>query len=104
MQSKQKIQSGQNLVDFAMQYYGTAEAILKLCTDNNLNIGDEIPAGTELLIDNDYVENTENVDYYKNYNKNVATTSELPVWILEKGIWNDLGAWIDLKMWNDGEN
>jgi len=101
MPTKTKIKPGQNLIDFAVQHYGTAESILKLCLDNNLNIGQDVEPETELLIDENYTENSENVNFYKTTNKNVATANEPIIWILETGIWYDSGIWYDTKTWID---
>ncbi|MBN1250693.1 MAG: hypothetical protein JXA16_01060 [Bacteroidales bacterium] len=64
---------GQNLVDIAMQHYGSAEAVVELCIDNNLNIGQDITAGLSLLINEENIINKRLVTYYKNNNLTVAS-------------------------------
>lgn len=44
------VESGQTLMDLAIQYYGNPSAILELANDNNLSISDEVQAGTPLLV------------------------------------------------------
>lgn len=55
---------GQNLIDIAMQVYGSAEALLFVCIDNDLDVGDSIVPGQELIIDIDKVTVPKLVEYY----------------------------------------
>jgi hypothetical protein len=56
---------GQNLIDIAMQYYGSAEAVVELCIDNQLDIGTAIQPGLVLVVNEAYVVNKRLVQYYK---------------------------------------
>ena len=71
---KYTIKRGQNLIDVSIQHYGSAEAIVELCRDNNLNIGQEINPGTELLINETHVVDKRLVAYYKS--NEIIVTSE----------------------------
>ena len=64
---------GQNTIDIAMQFYGSAEAVFELCRDNNLNIGDDISPGTVLLIDEDKIKDKRLVHYYTKNNTTIAS-------------------------------
>lgn len=57
----------QNLIDLAVQYYGSAAAVIDLCIDNNLELDDELPAGTMILIQDTYPDtaDSEFADYIK---------------------------------------
>ncbi|MEB0248518.1 hypothetical protein QN344_00165 [Mucilaginibacter sp. 5B2] len=57
----------QNLIDLAIQYYGSAAAVIDLCIDNNLELDDQLPAGTMILIQETYPETADPdfADYIK---------------------------------------
>jgi hypothetical protein len=44
----------QNLIDLAIQHYGSAAAVIDLCVDNNLELDDQLPAGTMILLRKTY--------------------------------------------------
>ena len=52
----------QNLVDLAVQHYGSAAAVIDLCIDNDLELDHELPAGTIILIQDTYP-NTADVEF-----------------------------------------
>lgn len=55
---------GQTLLDLALQHYGDASAIVRLCMDNGYNVGDKVAAGAALKVDTDKVVNKQVVAYY----------------------------------------
>jgi len=44
----------QNIVDIAIQYYGSAASVIDLCIDNNLELDSNLAAGQTLLIQDTY--------------------------------------------------
>lgn len=70
---KYTTQPGQNLIDVSMQHYGSAEAITELCIDNNLDVGQELNPGTELIIDEAHIIDKRLVAYYKSNKVTVAS-------------------------------
>jgi hypothetical protein len=70
----------QNLVDIAIQYYGTAAAVIDLCQDNNLELDSDITPGTKLLIQDTYPEsaNSDVADYIQG-NSIIVTSVAEPV-------------------------
>lgn len=46
------VEDGQNMVDIAVQEYGTVEALVELALLNGLEIDADLQAGQTLLIDN----------------------------------------------------
>ena len=45
-----KLQAGQNLLDIAVQYCGSIDAVYALHEKNGFDIGIDIPAGTAIII------------------------------------------------------
>lgn len=68
----------QNLIDLAVQYYGAAAAVIDLCIDNNLELDDELPAGTMILIQDTYPDTADAdfADYIKANNIQVVGVSD----------------------------
>ena len=96
------VQPGQNLVDVAMQEYGSINALLQLCIDNGFELGQEVPAGTELIMYESNVVDKRLVAYYKSKNHKVASGSNAEsFWILANGFWDDIKIWIDEEKWRD---
>jgi hypothetical protein len=73
MLSVYKILAGQNMVDIAMQVYGSAEAVVDLCNDNNLIIGQIITPGAEVIINDEKIIDAKLVKYYDDNNITVAS-------------------------------
>jgi hypothetical protein len=44
----------QNIIDIAVQYYGTAAAVIDLCQDNNLELDSALTPGMLLLVQDTY--------------------------------------------------
>ena len=59
-----KVNQGQNLLDIALQEYGSTEALVDLVFDNNLEIDSVLAGGDELLIDDSKVINADVVRYF----------------------------------------
>jgi hypothetical protein len=98
------LQPGQNLIDVALQEYGSIDGLLKLCNDNNIAIGQNVNPGTSLIIDSNSVLLKKQVINYRNKGIKPATGDVRIVeseWILANGTWNDLKIWIDTETWKD---
>lgn len=99
------VEPGRNLLDIAMQEYGSIDGLLKLCNDNNLRVGEQIQAGTELIINSNSVISKKQKVNYSNKGIIVATGTIKTItesnWILADGTWNDLKIWIDEETWRD---
>jgi hypothetical protein len=68
------IKPGQNLIDVAMQEYGSAEAVVIICKDNNKDVGSIVTPGTTIILDDINQVNKKLVAYYKE--KNITVASE----------------------------
>ncbi|MDX2304604.1 MAG: hypothetical protein NW226_17480 [Microscillaceae bacterium] len=66
----------QNVINVALQHYGSQEGIVKLCLDNDLELTEIIHPGRELLIDESKVISQAIVSYYQAKGIIVATGTE----------------------------
>jgi len=68
----------QNLVDIAIQYYGSPAAVIDLCLDNNLELDSDLTPGTYLLIQDSYPEsaNSNVADYIQGNNIIITSITE----------------------------
>jgi hypothetical protein len=73
MQTNYIVQPGQNLIDIAMQLYGSAESVFSLCIDNNIDIDNSIVPGQVLIIDSDKIVDKKLVEYYAQKNITLAS-------------------------------
>jgi hypothetical protein len=48
------VKDRQNLIDLAVQYYGSPAAVIDLCLDNDLELDDTLPTGTMIKIQDTY--------------------------------------------------
>ncbi len=55
---------GQTLLDLALQHYGDASAVVRLCVDNGYNVGDSVAVGAVLKVDPAKIVNKQVVAYY----------------------------------------
>jgi hypothetical protein len=60
-----QVQDRQNIIDIALQYYGTAAAVIDLCQDNSLELDADLIPGSFLLVQDTYPEsaNSDVADY-----------------------------------------
>ncbi len=49
-----QVKDRQNLIDLAVQYYGSPAAVIDLCLDNDLELDDAVPAGSYIQIQDTY--------------------------------------------------
>jgi hypothetical protein len=63
----------QNLLDLAIQQYGTAEAAFELALANDISLTDDLVAGQELLFKPVEASNKAIADYYANRQLKPAT-------------------------------
>jgi len=96
-----KIRDKQNIFDIALQKTGGLNNSARILRDNGLNFNDSIVAGSEIEVD--IVESQRIVDNYglSKFRPNNDELLLVTVWILEGGIWNDFGTWIDTELWQD---
>lgn len=68
----------QNIVDVAIQYYGSAAAVIDLCIDNNLELDTDLVPGTALLIQDTYPDDADSdvADYLQGNSVVVVSMSE----------------------------
>ncbi|GAA4825642.1 LamG-like jellyroll fold domain-containing protein [Algivirga pacifica] len=77
MRKRITITEGQNLIDLAITYYGTAEAVSQLIADNpSVSINQVMRAGDSLIIDTDNVVN-DNIVSYLASNKTRVNTGDV---------------------------
>lgn len=69
----------QNIVDVAIQYYGSAAAVIDLCIDNGLELDTDLTPGMILQIQDTYPDsaNADVADYLQGNNVQVVSMSEL---------------------------
>jgi hypothetical protein len=97
----------QNIIDLAIQQYGSIDGLMQLWSDNqDLTADAEIAPGAAIKVNAQVVTNSLNKLYLDKRGVRIATGVALgtapPVWVLETGSWNDGGIWIDTSNWNDG--
>jgi len=71
----------QNLIDIAVQYYGSAASVIDLCIDNSLELDTDIQPGDWLQIQDTYPDSADGdvADYISGNNIVVVSMSELAV-------------------------
>ncbi len=67
---------GQSIYDIALILYGSIEGIFDLLVNNNISINDEIPAGTVLSYDEDFIINQGIMQWLGDNKTNVANEGE----------------------------
>ena len=67
------VKQGQNLLDIAIQMYGDVSKVFDLAKDNGLDIGTNLTAGTELIIDETKTTKPKIVKYFKDNQIILAT-------------------------------
>lgn len=74
-----QVQDRQNIVDIAIQYYGSAASVIDLCQDNNLELDSDITPGMFLLIQDTYPDSADSdlADYLQGNSVVVVSMSEL---------------------------
>ena len=84
-----KVNQGQNLLDIALQEYGSTEGVINLVFDNSLDINSPLAGGDELVIDDNKVINAEVVKYYIDRKLKPNTGEPPPQEDLSLGIFDD---------------
>jgi hypothetical protein len=74
-----QVQGRQNIIDIAVQYYGTAASVIDLCQDNNLELDADLVPGSFLQIQDTYPDsaNPDVADYIQGNNIVVVSLDEL---------------------------
>lgn len=69
------VRDRQNLIDLAVQYYGSAAAVIDLCLDNDLELDNELAAGDKILVRDEYPDTAQDdvADYIRSQGIIVAT-------------------------------
>lgn len=97
-----KIRDKQNIFDLVLQNTGGLNNAGFVLRENGLNFSDSMIPNSELSIN--YIESQKIKDNFE-LGRNNLSNEELPiippVWILDGGIWNDSGEWIDTEFWQD---
>jgi hypothetical protein len=63
----------QNLIDAALQEYGSVEALTKLCVDNGFSLDSALTPGSKLKIDTSFIVNKQLVNYLKKSSIKIGT-------------------------------
>lgn len=71
-----KIKEGQTLIDVALQLYGHAEMIVKVCQDNSLGLHTPLLGGQNITYDETLAVDDDNVNYYRLNVMDVLTADE----------------------------
>lgn len=64
--TKRIVQDGQSIIDLVIQEFGSIEAVVPFCRDNNLGVSSVLDAGDEVLIDSAYIVKPSVVTAFKN--------------------------------------
>ncbi|MEO1053906.1 MAG: LysM domain-containing protein [Bacteroidota bacterium] len=70
-----KVTEGQNIVDIALQFYGSVDALVQLAQDNNLSVSSTLVPGQEIFINEAEIDNFQLVDFFGK-NGIIVTTGE----------------------------
>ncbi len=94
------------MLDVALQCFGSADAVIKLCIGNGFALGQYIAPGTIITIDENNIIDKSLTAYYGRKKITVASAGNIPTiennWILYNGFWDDDKVWVDGEVWNDG--
>jgi hypothetical protein len=97
---------GQNIIDLALQQYGSVEGLMQIWADNEeLATDAELAPGSALKVNAQVVTHQLNKEYLAKRGVRVTTgltiAAEGSAWILAAATWSDSGIWIDTSNWND---
>lgn len=96
-----KTRDKQNIFDIVLQQTGGINSAAQVLRDNGLNFNDSMVSGVEVItgpIESEKIkESFDLLDFKPNNSELLIVTT----WILEGGIWNDFGTWIDTEFWQD---
>ena len=76
-QADQRVYDSQNLVDMALQEYGSVEGLITLCRDNGKAADEDLVISETLVVMSNSVVNTALRGYYKSIGYKVATGTTL---------------------------
>jgi hypothetical protein len=96
-----KILDNQSIFDVVLQESGGINNAARVLRDNGLNFNDSLVAGADLsvgVLESEKIK--ENYDLIQ-FRPNNAELTIIEEWILEGGVWNDFGTWIDTELWQD---
>ncbi len=68
-----EVKAGQNLLDIAVQMYGTVEMVVQIAWDNGLNLDTDLTPGQKIVIDEYKVVKPKTVKYFHDNNITIAT-------------------------------
>jgi len=71
-----RVNKDQNLVDMALQEYGSVEGLVKMCLRNSLTLFNDPAVGTMLQVESAEVVNTGVRTFYKNRKHRVCSSSD----------------------------
>ena len=70
---KATVHKQQNILDLAIQEYGSIEGLLELAKENNLSLDEDMVAGSVLSVDESKIINLPLVNYFKEKEIVIAT-------------------------------
>lgn len=94
-----KVLDKQNIFDLVLQETGGLNLSASILHANGLNFTSSMVPGAELSIRAVEAQKVKDNYILNRFNPNNAEI--LIVWILEGGVWNDAGVWIDSEFWQD---
>jgi len=94
----------QSIFDMTSENFGQLDQLVKFARDNDFSFNTEITLDTLLVIDNPVgIGNDSKKEAIKvqglEFNNDYVGIADRP-WILETGVWNSLGLWINTGLWN----
>ena len=96
-----KVLDKQNIFDLVLQETGGLNNSARVLRDNGLNFNDSLVAGGAVTVDaleSEKIKENYELIQFKPNNSELIIVEE---WILEGGVWNDFGTWIDTELWKD---
>lgn len=81
---------GQSVYDIALQFCGDISFAYMIANINDMNINETVDTTQKLMVPE--CENKDSISF---------ATGVLEVWVLDNGVWNDMGSWMDGEFWID---
>lgn len=96
-----KVLDKQNIFDVVLQESGGLNNTARVLRDNGLNFNESLIANSDINVDTIEVEKIKENYELRRFKPNNNEITITTAWILENGIWNDFGTWIDTELWKD---
>lgn len=96
-----KVLDKQSIFDVVLQETGGINNAARVLRDNGLNFNDSLVPGGDIAVsalESEKIKENYRLRQFKPNNSELIIFEE---WILDNGVWNDFGTWIDTELWED---